>query len=479
MIAKLLKNKIFGFILLRYLAYGLQFIGTLVIAYKLGPTQYAIWAYILVIFQFFNLLNFGIPNALNNIMSINKHHREYLNYTLSVGLFLLGINILISTLIFVFINWYGILDWNDNNLGIYTIYFVITITTVYCNSLFSNVFRVFNKLFPINIYQLILPLTLFLVAVFFSSEDMIEWLLFAYVVSNLISLLAFLIFFPYRFSFRLDFRVLKKMIGKALKLFVYNTSFYFIFLSSRYIMSESYPQEVFGLFAFALTISMVLVLVLDSFSFLIFPKLINKYSKMTNEGMNFFEDIRLDYVTISHFLMHGAIMLYGLLVLFFRDYTSTFNLFALLCMSHAIFSLGYGYSILLMSKEKDSLLALISFTGLLVNISVILSFVYLDLPFTLAGVSIMAAYFTMVILLNYHSNNILHGSSFKDSFTRLFSLNFVIPILIAISMVIINVPPVFFFISFLIFAIMNFKRFKAIVERVKEIIHNPSLIDLK
>jgi O-antigen/teichoic acid export membrane protein len=478
-ITGILKNKIFSFILLRYIAYGLQFIGTLVIAYKLGPAKYGIWAYILVIFQFFSLLNFGIPNALNNLISIHKHHRNYLDYTLSVGFFLLVLNVLFSILLYGAINWFGLLDWKDNDLGDYTIHFLLIIILVYCNTLFLNIFRVFNELLAINIYQLILPLTLFIVAISFSSEEMIKWLLFAYLFSNIISLIIFIFKFPHKFQFKLKFRIFSKVIVKALRLFVYNTSFYFIFLSSRYIISESYPQDVFGQFAFALTISMVLVLILDSFSFLIFPKLINKYSKMTNDGIKFFEDIRLDYVTISHFLMHGAIMLYGVLVVFFIDYSSTFNLFVILCMAHAIFSLGYGYSILLMSKEKDSLLALISLTGLIVNIGVILAFIYLKLPFTYAGISILISYLTMVIILNFHSNRILHESTFGESFKRLFSLNFILPIIAALSMVIINVKPFFFIFSFLIFLILNTQRFKAILKRVKEIVHNPSLIDLK
>src|SRR5574344_1783603 len=68
LLSKIFKNKVVLYMGSRYLTYALQFITTLIVAIKLGPQEFGIWSFVLLIINFFNIVDFGISNSLNVLL---------------------------------------------------------------------------------------------------------------------------------------------------------------------------------------------------------------------------------------------------------------------------------------------------------------------------------------------------------------------------------------------------------------------------
>src|SRR5690606_16759833 len=149
-------------------------------------------------------------------------------------------------------------------------------------------------------------------------------LLWALVICNLISFLSALILFivksPIRLHFVFDLRLFKTIQNKGWYLFLYNTSFYLIIISTRTFISGNYTVKEFGYFTFAYSLSNAILLLLPSFSFLIFPKLINRMAYANNDkNAELLNQVRGLYVATSHLLIHIAILFYPLFIILFPE----------------------------------------------------------------------------------------------------------------------------------------------------------------
>ena len=89
--------------------------------------------------------------------------------------------------------------------------------------------------------------------------------------------------FPRRQSRTLQLQKQKSILQKGLYLFLYNSCFYFILISIRTIISVNYTVEEFGYFTFSFTIANAVMLLLDSFNTILFPKTIDLMSSDDNK----------------------------------------------------------------------------------------------------------------------------------------------------------------------------------------------------
>src|SRR5690554_3896994 len=73
---RIVSNKIIGYLFTRYLTYFIQFISAIIIAVKLGPYLLGIWGFILLLLNYFRIIDFGISNATNILIVQNKEDNK-------------------------------------------------------------------------------------------------------------------------------------------------------------------------------------------------------------------------------------------------------------------------------------------------------------------------------------------------------------------------------------------------------------------
>lgn len=476
----LLHNKVILFIVSRYITYVVQFVNSLIIAYVLGPVYLGVWGTINLILQYLVQFNLGIPYSLNVMLSIKKDEADREKYFNSAIIILLCLS-------FILLIIYGIFKLSNINIGSkynllhYTLYIcIITIITHY-NTLFNNLFRVYNRLFPIVISQIIVPVITLIVFIILRERVNIEMLLYIMLIGGGVSLSVFIIRSPIKLNIYTSLKPIRNLLVKGCFLFIYNASFYLIMLSTRGLISNYYEIKEFGYFTFAFTIASTALLFLDSFSFLIYPKLINRLnSSSSDKSLQILESIRRDYILISHFILYSLILIFPFFVYFFPVYKPsiiTFNFIALTFMFHVN---NFGYSSFLTARHKEKLLSFYTFLALVFNILVVyclIRFFNVQLEYTLIG----------TMLTYYIYNSFLLKKSLEELdvkidsilfINRIMSLRMLIPVIISLIFSFLDLPLYCFCIPIILLIILNLPSFQESIRTIVTIIKNPNVINL-
>jgi O-antigen/teichoic acid export membrane protein len=476
-----IRNKVFLFILSRYFTYFIQFINSLFIAAFLGPFYMGIWGFITLIIQYLNQINFGIAHSVNTLISIHKHKRWYVQVVVNTSITML---IILSVFVFVIFIVNGVLDINIGekyNFSEFAPIVAFIGILGYFNTLFNNVFRVYGRLFEIAFSQTIFPVLVAIVLIFFKGKE----LLWAIVVVNLISFLLsfglYIIRCPIKIKPVLIWRLAKSIQIKGWHLFVYNTSFYLIIISTKSFISKFYPVEEFGYFSFAFALANVVLLLLQSFSYLIYPKLINRLANANPERVNeVLRMVRDAYITTSHLLVHLAVLLFPLLMLFFPQYDQSEKAFRLIALTVVLYTNTFGYSGLLISKGHEKKLGFIALFSLMLNIGIAYVLIrYFKVTFEYVIISTMITYFTYMHLLGKFGNRILGINHTRiQFFNSIFPIKLLIPYLISIVVSLLDCSDIWFLMPFSFYVFLNYKKVIELKEFYRSILSNPNIINV-
>lgn len=477
---KLLLNPNILYISTRYGTYFVQLINSLLIAAYMGPLYLGIWGAINLVIQYATQLNMGIPHAAGTILSINKHHTKYIKKVIGGCIILLfGVNIVISIALLLS----GLIRpdfFQKYTLDKYILYIIIIAVGLNFSALMSNVFRVQNKLLEIACSQSIFPfITLFLL-LFFRGSELLDKLVYAYAITTIISLLLFVVRFPIGISWSMSGKLLKSIQLKGWNLFIYNSSFYLIMITSRTFLSIFYTVEEFGLFTFSFSIANIFVLILEAFSFLIWPKILNRLSRQdNNEAYITIQNIRAIYITVNNLLIYVGIAIIPFVLNYFDQYSATANVFISICIAQLIYSASYGFQGLLIAKGKENVVARISFLVLVINVFACGLFVYFKTPYSLFVLATAISYFFYVQMLS-NKGLLLLGKphSFLFSIRNSYPPSSYIPIAICLGGVILSVDFYWYIIPLFIFVLLNFKNFEKIFYYINEIITNKDVFKI-
>lgn len=468
---KLLNNKYVMYLSTRYVTYFVLFINSLLIAQKLGPYYFGIWGFITLIIQYFNNLNFGVPQSLTAILAINRDRSRYVNLVFNTTLSMFAFLSIIVGIAFLIMYCFNI--GSVYNIAGYFLFIYLIVILNYYVMLFSNMFRIYNKLKEIAISQSAAPILTFITIWIIDSSYLVDALIFITLISPFLSLVLFVYNSPIRLKLTCPFRLMKKIQIRANFLFLYNTSFYFIMISTRIIISIYYSVSEFGFFTFSFTLANAILLLLESFSFLILPTMIHKLSKTDNDSsMKLLTKIQTIFVTLSHWLIHTALLFVPILFFFFDKYEDSSTSFRLLTLTLVLYTNSFGCSNLLIAKNKEKLLGLWAFVILLINIT----FVYIVTILSkdmLLSISITAVcYFIYSYALNNEAYKILNVErSFKKVFLTAFPLSLLIPYLISFIFVFSDTNNYFYSLPFAIYIFLNKRKLKDTFLFFKEIIN--------
>ncbi|WP_179021403.1 lipopolysaccharide biosynthesis protein [Winogradskyella forsetii] len=480
-LTKVLKNKVILFIFSRYGTYVIHFVNSLFIAVYLGPYYLGVWGFITLVISYLNHLNFGVVHSVTAIISIHKDKEVYVQKVIGTAISILISLSIIVALCFAVNEVFNLNFGNKYYFSTYAPIVVFIAVLAHFNNLLSAIFRVYGRLFEIAFQQTMLPLLLLCAIIFFRKDQLLWALVGANFLAFLAAFVLYVIKCPVKLKPIFNYDLFKTIQVKGWHLFIYNTSFFFIVISTRSFVSGFYSVEEFGYFTFAFTLANVMLLLLQAFSYLITPKLLNRFASGNNsQNSIMLEQLRDAYVTTSHLLIHMAILIFPLFIVFFPQYDVASEAFKLIALAIVLYTNSFGYSGLLIAKGHEKPLGQVAFLALAINVIVAFILIkFFEVPFTLVIISTMVSYFIYVFILGFMGRKMLKlNTSFLAVLNDIYPLRLLLPYVLSLVFVLFVVPNYFFIGPLVLFLIFNFKVILKLKTIVKAIISNPNFINI-
>lgn len=480
----LFKNKVFLYVGSRYMTYVLQFIASFYIALKLGPVGFGVWSFILLLINFYNIIDFGISNSVNILLVQDKEVEERAtSHILSSIILTSGLNILVI-LSFIILQYTNFSFLSKYNIGVYLPAILYTVIVWNFNKVFSSIYRVKNRLLELAFFQSIVPV-LFFFAVFFSPVDSLWYLLGAYMLGQSLAFVVFISRKQIMIKGTISWNSMNTVFFKGFWLFLYNGAFYLIMFSTSSFVSAYYSVSDYGKFSFAYTLAHAIFLFLEAFGYIVFPKIIQKL-----KGNNFEECksvillIRNNYLMVIHGLVYLAFPAFYLLCLLMPKYGDIQRMLCVAALTILPYANAFGLNTFLMAQNKEKKISYISCISLIVNAGLLF---LLNKGFNLSYDLILLATLISYVIFTYqcalYTLKVM-GDPFK--FSNVLELAF--PIRISIPYILTLVATYFFsenghliwlFFPLVIFFLMNRRALNKTASMVVQLVKRPEIIDLK
>lgn len=480
-VKSVLKNKVLHYIFSRYVTYLIQFFNSIFIAVYLGPYYLGVWGFITLILQYLNQINLGIAHSVNAIIAINKEKEWYVHKVIGTSITMLAGLSIFAILFFVVNGVFHLNIGSKYNFSTYAPAIVAISIFAYFNTLFSNVFRVYGKVLELAINQSAFPILMLLAIFVFKGRNLLWALVGTNLLSVLIAFIIYLIRTPVKLKLLFIGRLIKQIQFKGWHLFVYNTSFYLIVISTRSFVSAYYSIEEFGYFTFAFALANAIMLLLQSFAFLIQPKILNRFSNSSKKNnISLLVKLRDTYIISSHLLVYLALVLSPLLFMILPQYKSSYEAFVLTALTVVLYSNSFGYSGLLIGKGSEKELGLISFITLIINLSIVFILTHLlKVHFSLVILGTMFTYCIYVYLITKKGRKYLGvNSKFTSTLRDALPIKLMAPYLLATTISILKLSPWFMLLPLILFLLFNFTALKSIRNQIRQLILKPEIIDI-
>lgn len=480
-ISKILNNKIIVYMTSRYAVYGLQFITGLVIAGKLGPYYMGIYGFLQLILMYLTQINFGIPHSLNVLLVHNKENKELSdNYIGNSLLIITGMSVLVG-LFYLYYRFFGIASFERYHADKFVIWICIVGILQYFNNIFTTIVRIKNKLRLLAFMQSLTILLNFVAIWIFTGETLITVLVANNVISNLIS--AGLAFghgcIPKPSNVQIRKEILSEILTKGFYLFLYNSCFYFIVISIRTIISTNYAIEEFGKFTFSYSVGNALLLLTGALAQIVFTKMLAKLSsKDIDEVNNALTTVRVSYMSATYFLVFLALPFFPILLHFLPKYQDAIYVLNMVALAVLINTNAYGYSTLLIARNKEKYSAIISVVSLLLNLGFALFLVkVLHVEYGLVILSIMLTYLFFTLACAFVGTKVIGQFSWKRVFSDAFPIRLLIPYIVAILLSVYKMES-FIFVPLLVYLLINVRDIKIIIHYIRRMISNQNITDV-
>lgn len=481
LIKKVSRNKVFLYMGSRYITYALQFVTSLIIAFKLGPESFGIWSFILLIINLFNVIDFGVSNSVNVLLVQDKYDSEKANaHIMSSVIITSGICLVAFVLYIVVASCPNMELVNKYQIADYLPYILFIVVVAYYNKLFAAIYRVKNRLFEIALYQSIVPVLL-LVSILSFSKNTIWFLLLSYLVGYSVSIFVFLVRKQIPFGGKLSFRDIGMVGAKGFWLFLYNGCFYLIMYTTSFFISYNYDVGEYGKYNFAYTLAHAIVMLIDAFGFVVFPKMIDRLRMADSQTSETIAFIRTNYMTLIYVLLFFALPCFYFLCKFVPQYSDAARALCVTGLTLLPYANAFGMNTFLIAQNKERILSSVSMLCLLIN-------VLLSVLFTM-GIHVAFDLVIFATLISYIVYTffcaLLTMKSLGDRVTLLsvlekaFPSSFLIPFLLGVLITLFQADNLFLlFIPFCAFCLLNWKNLTSVGKTLIKIMNNPAVVDL-
>lgn len=477
----LIHNKITIYMVSRYIVYFIQFLTTLLIAAKLGPYYMGIWGFLLLLINYFAQIHFGIANSLNILLVHHKGNKTECDIYIANAIVL---TVFLSSAVGLFYLYYrifGIPLFDKYHINDFFIWICLIGVLQYFNMLAINVFRVKNMLNHVTFSQSIIILINFLGVILFDGKSLINYLIIGYIVGNILILFLSGISncIPKANNFLISIPIQFEIAKKGIMLFFYNSCFYFIVLSIKTIVSKYYEVKEFGMFAFSFSLGQAVMLLIGAFSFIVFPKLIDNLSSSNyDEVKKTIAKVRVGYITSAHLIVYTALMLFPLLLLFIPQYFGALKVLNLIALTTLLDANSFGFSTLLLARNKERTSALISIVSLGVNIMLGLFLAkIIHVEFSYVIFATMITYIIFSFSVTRYGAKLIGINKWSYTLRNGFPTKLLLPYLSAICLSVMQMS-ILLFVPLFVCVCLNYKEIKQAFRIVNRLLTKPSLINV-
>ena len=479
MLSHIYNNKVVFYLSSRYLTYALQFLTSMLIATKLGAYYLGVWGVITLLISYFQQFHFGIANSFNILYVQHREEKKECDLYKINSLALISYLSIIVIALYVYYKIFGTFDFEKYNADKYVIWICIIVIMQYFVQFFINLFRVHNLLNHVAFCQSIVVLLNFFPVLFFHGEELIGYLVFGYLIGNLIIvILAFSSRTLPAFSFaNIQFKYQKLILQKGFYLFLYNSCFYLIIITIKTVISVNYSVEEFGFFTFSYTLAHAIILVLEALLFIIFPKVIGKLSSNdVSEVKETISLLRNSYLTSAHLLIYFSLVLFPFILYLMPQYTKALDSLNLIAITILTNTCSFGYAELMLSHNKEKTMAFLSAFALILNYILALLLVdFINVSFSFVILSTLVTYFIYTFIIYYKSISLIDNQ--KVQFFGFFPLRLFIPYSLALLLSIFHMECLLFC-PLTLFILLNWKECIGLVKTIKLLIYKPDVINL-
>ena len=456
-----------------------QFGNTLFIAKSLGPYFMGELGFMMLIIQYLTQINFGIPYSLNVKLSTLEGKDNALQ-SAYVG----------NSLIFTFIHSLLLIllaalstYWNIpifKKYDFYSFIYLIALNGILQNFdiVFINVFRIKNSLKAISLYQAVMPVTNLIACFLWKGKALLYALIVSQIFCYLLSFIVFICFSPIKLKFRFKLNIQKDLLRTGIALLLFNASFYFIMIITRTFVSYFFSVKNLGFFSFALSFAQASFLALDTVSFLILPKLLNRFKyQQGDELYKKMEYVRGNYNLIAFLLIFITILVFPVILYFLPAYADSFKPFTLISISLAVLSGNFGISTLFISSGKEFLLSRIALIAVIINLVLVWVISKNSTLYYVLCFGPLIAYLLYSCLLGYFFNRVYLNKKGVKSFFSNIDWKLILPALLLVTAILLNNIPIEI-LAYLLIILLNIKRLKGLIPVIKALITNPSLFKI-
>jgi O-antigen/teichoic acid export membrane protein len=424
------------FTLLRYLTYGFLTVRGFVLAYFLGPYFLGIYGYLMLYQQYLSYSNFGINYSVNSELAIlgrnqNEERKKIVNSAFSGIFFIALILLLISALIYFF--QIDLFPFHES----YKYIFILTILTVltHFQQVFVNVFRIDKKLKAIIIGELVLSVSLLIVAVFFKGIELVNAIFYIWGVLLFFVVIYYRIVYNEKIIF--DITRIKFLLKLGFPLLVYAFSYYLMSLMVRTLIGAFYPIEVMGYFSFANNITTAIMLGLDTITWIIFPSMIAKLADIQlskKDLCNYLVTFTNRLTVLVLCLVFVSIIGLPILFIILPQYKSIEYSLSILLINQIIFNSGFVFVSLCIARKMHKQMAFFSLISVAISGALSLFFCFYKLPYIWLVVSNVVGSLCFInILLFFISKKFeLPITELRKSFNWIMQLLFILIIIAAV-----------------------------------------------
>lgn len=475
----LFKSNFTRFVLIKYITFLVQFINSIFIAKFLGPFIFGIYSFLTLVIQYFSYSGLGINYALNTLLALKKNREELSEKIWQNSL---GIILLISICVLVIgftLHHFEVSSFSKYSYRQYNWWIIVLTILNNFNLIFVNLFRVYGKLNEISFNEGIGPILILITLVYFNDNVEVIDIIYCLVLKNLFSLIIFIFRSPIPNHVRFNIRISKILVISGIKLLIYNLSYIFIMLSAKTLVSMHYTIEDLANYSFANTLSVNLLMIAGVFSFLFYPKMINKFGTEKNSEniiyhINKFNSFYLEGINALTFI---SVLSLPLINTFLGDYTKVSTLFIIIIIAQLLINSSLGYSTYLIASKKEIKLIQTGIFSILIIVSfgTIVSILNLKLEILTLGVLIAALFYLYHIV--YTSAKLLNSK--KSAFQLIyksFGWNKIIPLIILISSTLFDHLIFLSFIPTFVYFLLNTKKLVLVIKNSIPIIFNNNLL---
>jgi O-antigen/teichoic acid export membrane protein len=428
------KNEAFIFIIGKYFSYCLQFLNAILIAKILGPYEFGIYGFVLLVVGYIRYINPGAHYAVN--VELATHDRQNIKQANNIASN--GLIISLASAVFLVIFAMAIYFSDTTIFPKYEFNNYLFLTVLICiviivNLFFVNVFRSYSKFYQILGYLFFPQLFLFIMLFAAPDENKVSWLFYGFLSGHLLACIFFLAGYPLKLKLILNFQLQNVLFRRGIALAFYNASFYFIMISSRTIVSIFYDVESLGLYSFANSVAQAAILILGVVGFVFFPKILNRLKGNDLDGhetISLLKNIRQSYISASYFIVFAVIVVYAFLMVFMEQYKASELAFLFLILMQLLISKVFGYSHILIARGYEAQIAKYAFITVLINIGLSLGLIYLfAIDFSGVALCTFLSVFFYVYRVIYKGRLILNeNTKFFVVLKEIFPLRFIIPL---------------------------------------------------